>query len=604
MHNFNYKLFFEESWDLQCIINAEGYFVEMNDSFLKALGYSKEELREIMFLTLIHPDDIEITRKELNFLENSKQSANFENRYLTKTGDYVTLSWQCRVNPELELYFSSARDVTKLRNESNKLAQIEAALKDRSIMSETDPAGIITYVNDNFCAISGYSKEELVGASHRIINSGMQDDAFFSDMWQTISNKKTWQGVITNRNKKGELYYVNITIIPIINNADEISSYLAIRYDISDNVKQKNDLAKTLKILNETSAIAKVGGWEFNVAAGVLTWTDETFRILGVDNTKSSIPTLEKGINLFAPEHQILLRKSLERVISHGKSYNLELQRLTEEGNKIWISINGKANYVDEKIISVSGTVQDIDEKKKTELKYNLERQKSIQSSKLASLGELAASMAHEINNPLGIISGYSELMLLASDASDNTQSKLQVILKSCDRISHIVNNLKRFSRTESSLQYKKISLNNVVNEVISLAKPRLKRELININFDDKTSLNIIGNAIEIEQVFLNLINNSIDAVKYLPEKWIEISQIQKNDKVEIRIIDSGFGIKNQKAEKIFSPFYTSKKSGEGTGLGLSIVSSILNDHDASITYDESSKHTCFTLIFSICKEN
>jgi PAS domain S-box-containing protein len=585
-------------------MNAEGYFVEMNDSFLKALGYSKEELRETMFLTLIHPDDIEITRKELNFLENSKQSANFENRYLTKTGDYLTLSWQCRVDPEVELYFSSARDVTKLRNESNKLAQIEAALKDRSIMSETDPAGIITYVNDNFCAISGYSKEELVGASHRIINSGMQDDAFFADMWQTISSKETWQGVITNRNKKGELYFVNITIIPIIDNADEISSYLAIRYDITDNIQQKNDLAKTLKILNETNAIAKIGGWEFNVKTDVMTRTDEAFRILKLEKSEGLSPSIEESLSLFIPEHQVLIQESLKRAISHGEPYDLELQRLTEEGNKIWININGKPNYVDGKVISVSGTVQDIDEKKKTELKYNLERQKSIQSSKLASLGELAASMAHEINNPLGIISGYSELMMLDNDMSDGGQSKLQVILKSCDRISHIVNNLRRFSRTESELQYKNISLNTVVNEVISLARPRLKRGLVNINFDDELSFYILGNTIEIEQVFLNLINNSIDAVKNLPEKWIEITQIQKEDNVEIRIADSGSGIKEQEYEKIFSPFYTSKKSGEGTGLGLSIVDSILNDHGASIKYDEMSKHTCFKLIFRISKES
>jgi signal transduction histidine kinase len=151
----------------------------------------------------------------------------------------------------------------------------------------------------------------------------------------------------------------------------------------------------------------------------------------------------------------------------------LELQAQTAKGNVLWVYTNGRANYQNGKVVTLSGTIQDIDASKKAEEKYNLEKQKSIQSAKLASLGELAASMAHEINNPLGIISGYTELMLMTTDLPDAMLSKLNVILNSCERIAHIVNNLKKFSRIETAKEHSQQNLTKIINEAISLARPR-----------------------------------------------------------------------------------------------------------------------------------
>ena len=103
---------------------------------------------------------------------------------------------------------------------------------------------------------------------------------------------------------------------------------------------------------------------------------------------------------------------------------------------------------------------------------------------------------------------------------------------------------------------------------------------------------------IEIEQILINLINNSIDAIKQLPKKWINISLIEKNENLVLTIADSGDGIPISIQDRIFDPFYTTKKIGEGTGLGLSIVKGMLEDHDASITLDNDSINTCFILRF------
>ncbi len=599
----NYKRFFNLSKDLLCIANLDGYFLEVNDSFSLVLGYSRAALLENPFTSLVHPDDLGKTIKEMELLSDGRSSVNFENRYITQAGECVILSWTAAVDPDTGYIIASARDVTEYAKQARKLEQIEAALEKRTILVETDKKGLITHANDNFCEISGYSQEELVGKTHSIVNSGLHSREFFRNMWQTISNKQLWSGDITNRKKNGDLYFVKTTIAPLTNMDDEIISYLAIRQDITDKIQNETDLAKTLKILNETSSIAKVGGWEMNVATGVLTWTDETFRILEVERKDGLSPILEEGISLFIPEHTSIIADAIENTLATGEPYSLELMASTPKGNRLWIYTDGKANYVDGEIRTLSGTIQDIDAKKKAEDKYNLERQKSIQSSKLASLGELAASMAHEINNPLGIISGYSELLMRSNAEDANAMAKIEVILKSCNRISHIVSNLKKFSRSGDDREQECLILSNVISEAIMLTKPRLKRDIIELEYKNNSKAAITGNMIEIEQVFLNLINNAVDAIKNLPNKWIKIHLEETTEQVIIRITDSGLGIKKAEVSKIFSPFYTSKKIGEGTGLGLSIVDGILKDHDATIEYDDTADNTCFILTFKKAKE-
>lgn len=603
MSEQNYKRFFNLSKDLLCVASLEGYFLEVNDAFSRVLGYSKAVLLEKPFTSLVHPEDLEKTIKEMEFLGKGQASINFENRYLTESGDWVILSWTAAVDPDTGHIIASARDVTAYAKQARKLQQIESALNSKAILVETDKQGVITHVNQNFCDISGYSAEELLGKTHKVVNSGVHSQEFFQDMWRTISQGKLWSGDITNRNKNGELYFVKTTIAPLTDIDGKIQSYLAIRQDISDKVQNEADLAKTLEILNETSSIAKVGGWEMDVATGVLTWTDETFRILEVEQKDGLSPVLEEGVSLFIPEHSEVITAAIEHTLATGEPYSLELMASTPKGNKLWIYTDGKANYLDGEIKTLSGTIQDIDAKKKAEHKYNLERQKSIQSSKLASLGELAAGMAHEINNPLGIISGYSELLMRSNAEDPAAMEKIDVILKSCNRISHIVNNLKKFSRSGDDRQQETIVLSSVINEAVMLTKPRLKRDIIDLQYKSNSKAAITGNVIEIEQVFLNLINNAVDAIKDLTNKWIKIELEEGPNQVIIRITDSGSGIKKEEASKIFSPFYTSKKVGEGTGLGLSIVDGILKDHDATIEYDDNADNTCFVLTFKQTKE-
>jgi PAS domain S-box-containing protein len=600
----DFEKLFNLSIDIQCIAGVDGYLKTINPAFSRILGFDEETLLSQPYLSFVHPDDIESTLLEIEKLKQGISTVNFENRYRHIDGSYRILSWSTTTYLSSQLLYCVARDVTQQSEDKYRFQQISDALNSETIVAMTDTKGIITDVNDLFCDISGYTRDELIGKNHRILNSGKHPKTFFADLWKTISSGKVWSGLIQNRRKNGEHYFVQSMITPIFNVQGSITNYLAIRFDITEHIDTRDALTKTLDILNETGEIAKVGGWELELASGDLIWTDQTFHILGVVKKHDQRPKLPEGLELFTPQYKPIIEKAVQQAIEFGKPYDLEVQAQTPEGHVFWVSTNGKANYVNGKIVSISGTIQDIHSRKITEINYELERLKSIQNSKMASLGELSAGIAHEINNPLAIIEGTALLMARYLDRPETLSLKLQVIQKSSNRIARIVNSLQRFSRTNEKRNFSSFSLNQIVKEAIILTEVGAKRFSVTVTFESHVEANIICDEIEIEQVVVNLINNAIDEVKHGTQKWIKLITYMQDNHLILTISDSGSGIPEEMKERIFDPFFTTKKNGEGTGLGLSISKGILEEHNAEISIASDSPYTCFLIKFNNIDNN
>ena len=244
------------------------------------------------------------------------------------------------------------------------------------------------------------------------------------------------------------------------------------------------------------------------------------------------------------------------------------------------------------------GIGKDLTEEHQILAQLNLERSKAIRNSKLATLGEMSAGIAHEINNPLAIISGSIELLRMHLNEPEKLEAKIESIQRACDRISKIVNSLKKFSRSNERSVYLHHRLSDIVKEVIVLTESKAKRHDTSVLFECRSSSLINCDEVEIEQVLVNLINNGIDAVKDYSKKWIKIFLFDEDGVVVIRVMDSGHGIPEKIRTKIFEPFFTTKKIGEGTGLGLSIAKGIIDEHNATIGILENFPNTCFELRF------
>lgn len=220
-----------------------------------------------------------------------------------------------------------------------------------------------------------------------------------------------------------------------------------------------------------------------------------------------------------------------------------------------------------------------------------------FQTEKLSSIGELAGVIVHEIKNPLTIIDYESNALVRKIDKNEvdleKCREKLIKMSEMTTRISKLSNLLTNYTRDNYDEIFDWVEVNSILSEVIYLTNLKAKKFNIKISFSE-SDLKIKCNQFQVEQVFINLVNNSIDAICEKSEKWIKINVINIPAKSAVRfeVIDSGEGIDPVVVEKMFNSFYTTKKTGKGTGLGLAITNKIIGQHHGRIFYDETSTNT------------
>lgn len=242
--------FFNYSHDLLTIISLDGKMMRWNPAWEKILGYTKSDLTGKEIKELIHPDDWQTTYNELTGkLAVGEEVISFENRYRSKTGTYHTLLWNAVPVTKRGLIYGFARDITQrkqaeenLQKNLREIADYKYALDESSIVGITDQKGIIKFANDNFCKISKYSEDELLGQDHRLISSGYHSKEFIRDLWVTVGDGKIWRGDIKNKAKDGTYYWVYTTIIPFLNEQGKPYQYVAIRSEITQRKKAEEQL--------------------------------------------------------------------------------------------------------------------------------------------------------------------------------------------------------------------------------------------------------------------------------------------------------------------------------------------------------------------------
>lgn len=239
-------------------------------------------------------------------------------------------------------------------------------------------------------------------------------------------------------------------------------------------------------------------------------------------------------------------------------------------------------------------------ELKKTLKIKDLQQAQLINSSKMASLGEIAAGVAHEINNSITILVGkFNQIKrLIASDPIDVLKVKeyLDRIDVAISKIYLVVKGMGHFSRDPGNAPMITIKVDEIIKDTLSLCKERFEDQLIEIKIEMKDDISVECHPSEISQVIMNLLFNAHDAIENLPEKWIEIKTDRHDDYIEIRVTDSGKGIAKNIVDKLMQPFFTTKEIGKGTGLGLSISYAIIQKHHGSFRYDLKSANTSFVI--------
>lgn len=228
-----------------------------------------------------------------------------------------------------------------------------------------------------------------------------------------------------------------------------------------------------------------------------------------------------------------------------------------------------------------------------------------ILTSKMSSLGEMAGGIAHEINTPLAVIALKVELLKEAAKTSDFTASARQVVEDACviierttSRIAKIITGLRAFARDGASDPFQTTDIKSIVEDTLDLCSEKFRSSGVDLQVNmPEHSLFLSCRSTQIEQVLLNLLNNSFDAIETLNPKWIKIEVLDLGEQIELSVTDSGYGIAPAIRSKLAQPFFTTKDVGKGTGLGLSISRGIVMDHGGALSLDEQSPHTRFVIV-------
>ena len=355
------------------------------------------------------------------------------------------------------------------------------------------------------------------------------------------------------------------------------------------------DITELKKREHELKRVETELGHYFAVSLDLIVVLDFEGKIIRVNSAFSKqfgyVPGEVEGRNMLDFIHPEDAENSLLQLNGLGLGYpslRFENRCRTKDGEYRLMSWNSTPESSTQRIY---GTGRDITERKLYELKLTY-------SAKMASLGEMAGGIAHEINNPLAIILGkVTNLKRLISEPSvrqEELTEELNGIERTGLRIAKIVRGLRTFSRSADGDPMNRVPLSRIVDETLELCAERLKNGSIELFVTGDRDLVVSCRPSQLSQVLMNLIGNSHDAIEELPTRWIRIDLCRMQDHLQISVEDSGPGIPAPIREKIMQPFFTTKDVGRGTGLGLSISKGLVESLGGQLRYDDKSSHTKF----------
>jgi PAS domain S-box-containing protein len=487
------------------------------------------------------------------------------------------------------------RDMTERKGAEDALRESEK--KYRELVDflpiplfETDLQGNIISGNHAIFEAFGYAQDDLEKGLNVLHMTSTKDrDRVKANIQKVLSGEKKGGAEYRGIRKDGSIFPEIIFSSPILHENKPVG----LRGAIIDLTAQKQTEASLQKIslsLGEAQRIAHIGNWEWDIESDEMYCSDEIYRIVGAthqtfDGTYESFSEL-----IYADDRESVL-KAVQKAIDEGAKSEFEHRIVRFDGSILEIRQRVEPILDDTgRAVRVIGIVQDVTEKNQADRDLQKARDQLLQSEKLASMGRLSAGVAHEILNPVNIISMELQILQTMETLAPEIREELGICMDQIRRIVTIAENLKQFSRIPAKKATMVMAdINDVIGHVLALYSTQLKIEGVETEFQYQSDLPEISIEREkIEQVIANLISNAMSFMEGRDHKVLRITtkrEVLMGGYGQLRIVvaDTGTGIKSEHMSKIFDPFFTTKEQGKGTGLGLSISYGIIQDHGGKI---------------------
>jgi PAS domain S-box-containing protein len=450
---------------------------------------------------------------------------------------------------------------------------------------EIDASGLYTYASPSVVKLLGFTPDELMGKVHfyDLFDPTVREE-LKAAAFKVFADRKTFREFRNpNISKSGRLVHLETSGAPMLDPSGNLVGYRGADMDVTARWQAEALQKQSQRLLAETEQMGRVGGWEFNIDTGRQTWTEETYHIHEVNLTYE--PTVEKGINFYTPASRPVIERAVRRAIEQGEPFDLELEIVTAKGALRNVQARGRSDLEHRRIY---GFFQDITERKQSELEILQQRNELTHLARVTMLGELAGSLAHELNQPLTAILSNAQAAqrFLLKNPADIREVRdiLADIAAEDKRAGEIIRRL-RLLLTKGEVLHQPLDLNEVVEEVLKL----VRSDLVNQGAAAQTELApnlpaLQGDRVQLQQVLINLVMNACDAMAGAAREDRQLTirtGLLQDDSVCLSVSDCGTGLAPDKLEQVFDPFYTTKP--QGMGLGLVVCRTIITAHGGKL---------------------
>ena len=587
----------------------EGVITSWNPAAERMFGYAPAEIIGSPLLVLIPPDRADEEPQILARIARGERVEEFETLRVCKDGRQIPVT--ATVSPIRDAdgtiigASQIARDVTERRTAAQLLNaslkevnDLKAALDEHAIVAITDPQGRITYVNDKFCAISKYSREELLGQDHRIINSGYHPKDFIREIWTTIAHGQVWKGEIKNKAKDGSFYWVATTIVPFLNEQGKPYQYVAIRADITARKADEERLKASLKEVNDLKAALD--------EHAIVAITDPQGRITYVNDKFCAISKYSRE-ELLGQDHRIInsgyhskdFIREIWTTITHGYVWKGEIKNKAKDGSFYWVdttivpflTAHGKpyqyvairADITDRK--SAEARAEELNSAKLALQAEALQHSNEALERSNVELQQFAYIASHDLQTPLRNISGFVQLLQLNYTDKLDTQAHewIRRTTQSCEHMHNLIRDVLAYSRVDSKARP---FLPTPFAEVFRDAVALLDTSIMELGGEVTSGPlpTVRGDRSQLVQLMQNLIGNGL---KYHGKErpCVHVSARQEGPEWVISVRDNGIGIATKHQERVFEIFRRLHDQQEypGTGIGLAICRRVVMRHGGRI---------------------